>query len=194
MSEAENFSRLVGLQAKGGTKCIRTLLNKYSGPLTFMDYLYNNQNLLLKLKLSDDQQKLLAGREIDKMDITLLYKLAFQIFKDKMTADEKKYLTKLKKERDSFLHSDILENAKTDDQFFSQKWKDISTLLIDTAGAIGGVDCQSEIKTVIETTKQCSPDFSKTYKILIGWCESSEELTKQVEEISARLNELAGRL
>ena len=192
MSEAENFSRLVGLLAKGGTKCIRALLNKHSGPLKFMDYLYNNQSLLSKLRLSDDQQNLLANREIDKMDITMLCKLAYNIFKDKMTQDEKTYLSKIKKERDTFLHSDILENAKVDDQFFSQKWKCISTLLIDMAGEIGDADCQSEIKTVIETTKQCSPNFSETFKILMSWCESNEALTKEVEKISAGFDELTG--
>lgn len=194
MTEAENFSRLVRLLAKGGTRCMRTLLNKYSKPLEFMDYLYNNQNLLPKLKLSDDQLKLLASREIDKMDITLLYKLTLNIFKDKMTADEKTNLTKIKKERDSFLHSNILESAKADDQFFSQKWRYISTLLTDTAGALGCVDLQSEIKIIIETTKQCSPDFSETYKILIGWCESKGELTEKVEENCAGLNELSTKL
>lgn len=193
MSEAENFSRLVGLLAKGGTKCIRALLNKHSAPLKFMDYLYNNQNLLSKLRLSDDQQSLLAGREIDKMDITMLCKLAFNIFKDKIAPDERTYLNKIKKERDTFLHSDILENAKVDDHFFSQKWKCISTLLLDMAGEIGGADCQSDITAVIETTKQCSPNFSETFKILISWCESNEALTKKIEKISAGFDELSGK-
>ncbi|MEW8546857.1 MAG: hypothetical protein AB2693_25360 [Candidatus Thiodiazotropha sp.] len=128
------------------------------------------------------------------MDITLLCKLAFHIFKDKMSADEEKYINKLKKERDCFLHSEILEDAKVDEHDFNQKWKRISTLLIDMAGAIGGTDCQSEIQAIIETAKQCSPNFLETFKILKGWCESNEELTKTVEKILTRIDELTGKL
>ena len=101
MTEAETFNRLIRLIAKGGTIVIRELLNKYSPHKKFMDYLYNNQRLLDKLKAKlTDKEKDLSNRDFNKMDITLLCKLALNIFKDKMTTDEATYLGKIKQERD----------------------------------------------------------------------------------------------
>ena len=194
MTEAENFNRLVRLIAKGGTMVIRELLNKYSPHKKFMDYLYNNQGLLdkLKAKLTDKEKDLVSNMDFYKMDITLLCKLALNIFKDKMTTDETTYLGKIKRERDSFLHSDILEICMVDHLFFSRKWQYISTALEDMALEIGGADLRREIEIVIKDTEKSSPTFSEIQETLTQFCGYNKELSDKVEQLCKAVEELKG--
>ena len=194
MTEAENFNRLIRLIAKGGTKVIRELLNKYSPHKKFMDYLYNNQGLLdkLKAKLTDKEKDLVSNRDFDKMDITLLCKLALNIFKDKMTTDEATYLGKIKQERDSFLHSDILEICKVEHLFFSRKWQCISAILEDMALEVGGADFRLEIQIVIKDTEKSSPTLTEIQETLTQFCGYNQELSDKVEQLCKAFEELKG--
>lgn len=189
MTEAENFSKLLRLIAKVGTMVIRELLHKYSSPMKFMDYLYHNQGLLDKLKLTDDQKDLLSNRDFEKMDITLLCKLVSNIFKDKMTAAEKQYLDKIKRERDLLLHSDILESCTVDHIAFKRKWQEISTILKCMALEIGRVDLQREIETMIEDTKKSSPTFSEVRETLIQLSVNNKQLTDKIVRLQIKFEE-----
>ena len=189
MSETTNFNRLIRLIAKIGSNVIRELLNKYSSPENFMDYLYHNQDLLNKLKLRDDEIDLLSNRDFEKMDITFLCKLASNIFKDNMTHDEKIYLDKIKQQRNSFLHSGILESCRVDDVAFQRKWQEISAILLDLAlevgGAERGADLQLKIKTAIEDIKTSSLESAEIKEMLV-------QLTGKVELLQTKFEELDG--
>ena len=194
MTEAENFSRLLRLVAKVGTEVIRELLNKYSSPRKFMDYLYHYQGWLdkLKTKLTDKEKKILSNRDFEKMDITLLCKLASNIFKDKMTEDEKLYLGQIKQERDSFLHSDILESCTIDHITFKRKWQEISTILKCMALEIEGVGLHREIETMIEDTEKSSPTFAEVREILIQLSGHNKQLTDKISQLQNKFEEFEG--
>lgn len=97
MSETINFIRHVILLARGGTMVLRQLLGKYTAPLKIAEYFYQNQSSVLKLKFTDKQRELVIGRDIGKMDITLLCKLVLDLFKTKLTNEERKWHSSIKK-------------------------------------------------------------------------------------------------
>lgn len=159
-----------------------------------MDYLYHNQGLLdkLKSKLSDDQKDLLSNRDFEKMDITHLCKLASNIFKDVLTADEKLYLGKIKQERDLLLHSYILESCTVDDVAFKRKWQEISTILNCMALEIGGVGLQQETQAMIEETKKSSPTIAEIREILIQLSGHTSQLTDKIGNLQSKFDEFEG--
>ena len=89
MLECEYFNKSIKLLSGGGALVLRRLLEKYSEPLSFSDYIYQNQATVLGLNFFENQRQLVVTREIDKMDITLLGKLVLGLFNKKLTAAEK---------------------------------------------------------------------------------------------------------
>ena len=183
MSESENFNKIVRLLARGGTMVLRNLLQKYSPPVPFCDFLYQNQSTVLKIKLNDKQLRLVAARDLDKMDITLLSKLVIGLFKSKMTDREKQLTLDLVAERDNFMHSEILEAGKISCTNFSRKWQELSTLLEDMAKEIGDLALQTELYDFIEDGKKTCPDLADIYKILIDWCQSKTDLEEKIDDL-----------
>ena len=192
MSESSNFNRLVKLLARGGSMVIKQVINKYSAPLTFSDYIYQNQGTVLKLKLTDKQKQLVAARDIHKMDITLLCKFALDLFKGQLTEKEKSCTVAIRTERDSFMHSDILEAAKLDSQEFERRWQDISFLLLDFAAETGEQSFTSQLQSFIDDTKKSDPDFQEIFDTLKEWCQSNTELGEKVDALARSVEELKG--
>ena len=193
MSESENFNRLVRILARGGTMVLRKLLEKYSAPLSFADFIYQNQAIILKLKFYENQRLLVVGRDLDKMDITLLGKFALGLFKDKMTAKEKDCVNKIKEERDNIMHSDMLETAKINATFFNRKWQEITNILLDIADEIGP-QVKVDLQTLIKVTNKCCPELAEIYKILLEWCQSSKELEQKIGGLTAKVDSLTGKM
>ena len=192
MSESENFNRLVRILARGGTMVLRKLLEKYSAPLSFSDFIYHNQAIILKLKFYENQRLLVVGRDLDKMDITLLGKLVLGLFKDKMTMIEKDCVNKIKEERDNIMHSDMLETAKISEPLFNRRWQEITNILLDIADEIGP-QFKVDLQTLIEETKKSCPELAEMYKILLEWCQSSKELEKKIDGLSTKVDSLASK-
>ena len=192
MSESENFNRLVRILARGGTMVLRKLLEKYSAPLSFSDFIYHNQAIILKLKFYENQRLLVVGRDLDKMDITLLGKLALGLFKDKMTMIEKDCVNKIKEERDNIMHSDMLEIAKISEPLFNRRWQEITNILLDIADEIDP-QFKVDLQTLIEETKKSCPELAEIYKILLEWCQSSKELEKKIDGLSTKVDSLTGK-
>ena len=192
MSESENFNRLVRILARGGTMVLRKLLEKYSAPLSFSDFIYHNQAIILKLKFYENQRLLVVGRDLDKMDITLLGKLALGLFKDKMTMIEKDCVNKIKEERDNIMHSDMLETAKISELLFNRRWQEITNILLDIADEIDP-QFKVDLQTLIEETKKSCPELAEIYKILLEWCQSSKELEKKIDGLSTKVDSLTGK-
>ena len=194
MSDSENFNRLIRLLARGGTITIRKSLDKYSTPVKFADYIYQNQMKVLKLKFYQNQRALVVARDIDKMDITLLGKLLLELFKDKMTPKEQACVNGIKEERDKFMHSEMLETAEVSTPLFNQKWQDISALLLDLADEIGDPVFVTELKDFIENTKKSSPGFAEIHKILVDWCQSNKELENKLDSLAETVKKMKGML
>ena len=193
MSDSDNFNRLIRLLASGGTMVIRRHLEKYSYPVTFKDYIYQNQGKVLKLKFFENQRDLVIARDIDNMDITLLGKLAFDLFKDKMTTKEKGCISQIKEERDNFMHSKLLETAALETPIFERRWQDISIILLDMADEIGDPSFKTELQSFIDDTKKSCPDFAEIHKTLVEWCKSSEALDKKLDNLALTVGSLKGK-
>ena len=179
MSERENFNKVIRLLSGGGTLVLRHLLEKYSAPLSFSEYVYQNQ-AVSKLKFFENQRKLVVAREIDKMDITLLGKLLTGLFKDKMTRTEIDLVKNIKDERNNLMHSEVLNEAKLDENVFNQRWRTISSILLDIATEIGSPASKTDIETLINEIKTTPSNYSEVHEILIRWCESNERLEERV--------------
>ena len=189
MSEREYFNKLVKLLSGGGALVLRQLLEKYSSPLSFVGYVYTNQATVLGLKFFENQRQLVVNREIAKMDITLLGKLVKGLFHDKMTATERTSVNNIKEERDNFMHSDVLKEAKIEEHVFNRRWKTISSILLDAANEIGPSEFKTEVETFIRETQESAPQGNEIRDILITWCESNEQLVEQVRESKEQLVE-----
>ena len=170
---------------------LRKLLEKYSAPLTFSDFIYHNQALILKLKFYENQRLLVVGRDLDKMDITLLGKLALGLFKDKMTVKEKTCVNRIKEERDIIMHSDLLETGKISEVSLNRKWQVITTLLLELSDEID-TKFKDELQTFIDETKKSCPELAEIYKVLLEWCGSSKELEKKIDALASKVDTLAG--
>ena len=191
MSEREYFNKVIRLLSGGGTLVLRHLLEKYSAPLSFSEYVYQNQALVFKLKFFENQRELVVAREIDKMDITLLGKLLTGLFKDKMTRTEIDLVKNIKDERNNLMHSEVLKEAKLDENVFNQRWRTISSILLDIATEIGSpaskTDIKTDIKTLINEIKTTPSNYSEVHEILIRWCESNERLEERVMKLEERV-------
>ena len=171
---------------------LRKVLEKYSAPLSFSDYIYSNQAIILKLKFYENQRLLVVARDIDKMDITLLGKLSLGLFKDKMTAKEKNCVNKIKEERDNFMHSDMLETAKVTTTLFNRRWQDITSTLLEIADEMDP-QFKVDLQSFIEETKKSCPELSEVYNILLEWCQSSKELERKIDCLAAKVDNLTGK-
>ena len=171
---------------------LRKLLEKYSTPLSFSDFIYQNQAMILKLKFYENQRLLVVGRDLDKMDITLLGKLALGLFENKMTVKEKNCVDRIKEERDNIMHSDMLETAKVSATLFNRRWQEITNRLLDIADEMDPT-VKVELQTLIEETKKSCPELAEIYKILLEWCQSSKELEKKIEGLSTKVDSLTGK-
>ena len=187
MSEREYFNKLIKLLSGGGALVLRQLLEKYSAPLSFVDYVYQNQTTVLGLKFFENQRQLVVNREIAKMDITLLGKLVMGLFHNKMTATESTSVNNIKEERDNFMHSDVLKEAKIEEYVFNRRWKTISSILLDAANEIEPNEFKTEVETFIRETQERAPQGNEILEILITWCESNEQLAEQVRESNVQL-------
>lgn len=193
MSETSNFNRLIILLARGGAMVLRQLLGKYTAPLKIADYFYRNQSSVLKLKFSDKQRDLVIGRKIDEMDITLLGKLVLELFKTNLTVEEKNGTLAIKRERDTLLHSNILESAKVSTLIFERRWQEISSILSNLADEIGLPDFKEELDAFIEETKRRELEFVEIYETLKELCQFNAELQEKVEALARSVEELKGR-
>ena len=189
MSEREYFNKLIKLLSGGGALVLRQLLEKYSAQLSFVDYVYTNQATVLGLNFFENQRQLVVNREIAKMDITLLGKLVKGLFHDKMTATERTSVNNIKEERDNFMHSDVLKEAKIEEHMFNRRWKTISSILLDAANEIEPNEFKTEVETFIRETQESAPQGNEIREILITWCESNEQLVEQVHESKEQLAE-----
>ena len=189
MAEREYFNKLIKLLSGGGALVLRQLLEKYSAPLSVVDYVYQNQATVLGLKFFENQRQLVVAREIATMDITLLGKLVKGLFNNKMTATERTSVNNIKEERDNFMHSDVLKEAKIEEQAFNRRWKTISSMLFDAAVEIGPNEFKTEVETFIRETQEGAPQGNEISEILITWCESNEQLAEQVHESKEQLVE-----
>ena len=192
MSDSENFNRVVRLLAGGGTLGLRRLLEKYSAPVSFFDFIYQNQGKVLQMKFFDNQRSLVISRDIDKMDITLLGKLAFDLFKDKLSPKERICINSIKDERDNLMHSETLNTAKIPSTVFDGKWQDISTVLLDLADEIGDPAFKGDLQDFIQETKNSNPDIREIHKILVEWCKSSKELENKIDSMATSVAKLTG--
>ena len=193
MSERENFNKIVRLLSGGGTLVLRQLLEKYSAPLSFSDYVYQNQMTVLNLKFFENQRNLVVAREIDKMDITLLGKLLTGLFKDKMTGTEIDLVKNIKDERDNLMHSEVLKEAKLDENVFNRRWRTISSILLDIATEIGSPGLKTDIETLVNEIKETTANCSEIHEILFKWCESNEQLEEKVTKLETTVQQIQGR-
>ena len=189
MSEREYFNKLIKLLSGGGTLVLRQILDKYSAPLSFVDYVYQNQATVLRLKFFKDQRQLVVNRDIAKMDITLLGTLVMGLFSNKMTAKERTSVSNIKEERNNFMHSDVLKEAKIEEPVFKRRWRTISSILLDAAVEIGPNEFKTDVETFIRETQESAPQGNEIREILITWCESNERLAEQVRESNEQLSE-----
>ena len=180
MSEREYFNKLIKLLSGGGTLVLRQILEKYSSPLSFVDYVYHNQATVLRLKFFKDQRQLEINRDIAKMDITLLGTLVMGLFRNKMTAKERTSVSNIKEERNNFMHSGVLKEAKIEEHVFKRRWKTISSILLDAADEVGPNEFKTYVETFIRETQESAPQENEIREILITWCESNEQLAEQV--------------
>ena len=171
---------------------LRQLLSKYTAPLDVPDYLYRNQGAVLKLKFYENQRKLVVGGDIDKMDITLLCKLILDLFTTSLTDREKDGISAIKDERNSMLHSELLESAKLDTKTFERRWQDISSILLDLADEIQNPEFIGNVADFIDETKRSNPGFSEILHTLKEWCQSSTELQEKVDSLAKSVEELKG--
>ena len=171
---------------------LRQLLTKYTAPLEVSDYLYQNQSTVLKLKFYESQRQLVAGGEIDKMDITLLCKLILDLFKTSLTDREKDAVFDIKHERNSMLHSELLESAKLDSKTFEMRWQDISSILLDLADEIQNPEFKRDVADFISEIKKRNPEFSEILQTLNEWCQSNTELREKVDTLAKSVEELKG--
>ena len=192
MSESSNFNKLVKLLAGGGALVLKRAISKWIAPLTFSEYIYQSQDAVLKLKLTEKQRQLIINRDVHKMDITLLCKLALELFKDKVTDKEKSCVVAIRTERDDFMHSELLESAKLDLQAFESRWSEISAILLDFAEEIGDPSFISELKVFIDETKKVDPDIKEILETLKEWCLSSTELKDKIDALARSVEELKG--
>ena len=189
MSEREYFNKLIKLLSGGGALVLRQLLEKYSAPQSFDDYVYTNQATVLGLKFFENQRQLVVTREIAKMDITLLGKLVKGLFNNKMTSTERTSVNNIKEERDNFMHSDVLKEAKIEEHVFNRRWRTISSILLDAAVEIGPIEFRTGVEKFIRETQESAPQGNEIHEILITWCESNEQLAEQVHESNVQLVE-----
>ena len=178
MFDSENFNKIAVLVSKGGAMVVRKLLEKYSHPTSFSGYLCNNQANILKTltkTLHTTEQNLVFQTKIDQMDVSLLCKLAFTLFKPNMTPDEHKYITEIKNKRNEFFHSDFLKTGKIKDSVFDATFKTVSDLLMLAAKEVGTAIFENEMNAFIERIKQSSPLFSEVYEELRKACASSND-------------------
>ena len=191
MSESSNFNRLIQLLAKGGTMVLRQVLEKCTAPLTASDYIYQNQGTVLKLKFTEKQRQRVVGLEIDKMDITLLCRLIFDLFNSDLTDEEKKCIRTIKKERDSMMHSEFLESAKVNTQLFERRWQDISAALLNIADELVP-SFKRELEDFIDQTKKSDPGLNEIIETLNDWCQSNTELQEKVDALAKSIEDLKG--
>ena len=189
MAEREYFNKLIKLLSGGGALVLRQLLEKYSAPQSFVDYVYTNQATVLGLKFFKDQRQLVVNRDIDKMDITLLGTLVMGLFRNKMTAKEMTSVNNIKEERNNFMHSDVLKEAKIEEHVFKRRWKTISSILLDAAVEVGPNEFKTDVETFIKETQESAPQGPEINEILITWCESNEQLVDKVHESNVQLAE-----
>ena len=192
MSESSNFNKLVKLLAGGGALVLKRAISKWMAPLTFSEYIYQSQGAVLKLKLTEKQRQLIINRDVHKMDITLLCKLALELFKDKVTDIEKSCVVAIRTERDGFMHSELLESAKLDSQAFESRWSEISAILLDFAEEIGDPSFISELKVFIDEAKKVDPDIKEILETLKEWCLSNTELKDKIDALARSVEELKG--
>ena len=174
----------------------RQLLEKYSSPLSFSDYLFNNQGSILtktfaKDLMSQPQLDMIIHRNIDEMDVSLLYKLAFHLFKTNMTADEARYLKEIKDERNKLLHSDALKKAKIKEADFNTKFGNLSVLLKSAAKEVGNTAFENNITEFIDRIESSSSLLAELYDELQRACNSNnEEIVKALQR--TMMNAMAG--
>ena len=146
--------------------------------MAFTDYVYQHQKAVFDLTLYQQQAELVATRNIEGMDITLLSKLSLALFSDKIPEKEKRCVKALRKERDNFMHSTMMEAAKLSTPVFERNWQIISLVLTDFAEAIGDREFKDKMRDFIHFTRAENPDFSEIYKVLGDWCMASKELNE----------------
>ena len=128
------------------------------------------------------------------MDITLLGKLVIGLFKDSITETEKNSVNNIKEERDSFMHSDVLKEAKIEEHVFNRRWKTISSILLDIAAEIGPTEFKTDLETFIkDTQEESSSQYDEIHEILIKWCESNEQLEEKVNALELTVQKMKGK-
>ena len=193
MSESSNFNRLIQLLTKGGTMVLRQVLEKCTAPLTASDFIYQNQGTVLKLKFTEKQRQRVVGLEIDKMDITLLCRLIFDLFNNSLTEKERKCIKNIKMERDSMMHSEFLESARVNTQLFERRWQDISAALRNIADELLP-SFKRELEDFIENTKKSDPELNEIIETLKEWCQSNTDLQEKVDALADSVNDIKGIL
>lgn len=195
MSESNNFVRLVVLYSRGGTMVLNKLLEKYSKPNKFSDYMFIHQNDILRRKNSmfSSEFDLIVNRKTDMMDVTLLCKLAFWLFSNKMTAVENKAVNDIKEKRNEFFHSDILKTAKVGETLANNMFADMSTLLKDTAAHVGDTAFVNDVERLIDETERNVPKFTDYYNELKKACTSNEDLMDKIEGLHLAVVDAFGK-
>ena len=197
MSESENFNRLVVLISKGGEIVVRKLLEKYSNPLSFSDYLFNHQGTILTTRfvqnLFKPELNLVIQRDIDNMDVSLLCKLAFHLFKQNMTACIEKNIKDIRDARNELLHSDLLKRAKIEETAFNIRFRTMSDLLKIAAKEVGNTDFENEVNAFIERIESSSSLLAELYEELRKACNSNnEEVVKSLH--NTMMNAMTGTI
>lgn len=98
----------------------------------------------------------------------------------------------LKRERDTLLHSDILESANISTLMFERRWQKISSVLSTLADEIEHPDFKQELVDFMEETKRSDPQFVEIYETLKEWCHFNEELREKVEALARSVEEMKG--
>ena len=155
------------LYLKGGSLILHKILDKHSEAQGFSAYLYAHQTLVLKLKLSETEKELMVNRDFEKMDITLLCKLALCLFDKKMSANESSYIRRIRDKRNELLHSERLEDATIEASVFKTKWNEMTNLLLNAAGEVGGTPYAQTMQEFINKTEQIRPESADVTGICI---------------------------
>ena len=161
MSELLNFKRLLKLYLKGGSLILHRILEKYSEAQGISAYLYANQSLVLKLKLSETEKELIVNRTFEKMDVTLLCKLALCLFDKKMSADESLYIRRIRDKRNELVHSERLKDAAIESSVFNTKWNEMAVILMNAAREVGGASFVQTMQEFINKTERIRPESAE---------------------------------
>ena len=190
LSETFFFCKLVQLVSGGGTKIFRLLLEELSAPITFKDYMYQHQSEVVDLRLTEDQKVLIANREVENMDITLLCKLIMKLFKNKLEQSQIDLINKIKDERDKLVHSHLLEKTELDSKNYSTRRAIIRKLLQDLYGTMKTAGVSQEMETFMDKTDNTAPDIEEICATLREWVRSSPDTEKYIGRIEDILQQL----